>query len=50
MDRINEGLMRAGYLCPDLSLHNWKLLEWQGDYRDMKCIKCGKVTGAMVRV
>ena len=39
--------MQAGYLCPDYSIHERELLEWEGNIRNTKCKKCGDVTVAM---
>jgi len=49
MRLINENLMEAGYLCPNYELHENELLEWEGDTRNMKCKKCGKISSAMFR-
>ena len=46
---IDTELMQAGYLCPDYSLHEWKLLEWEENIRKMKCDKCGNITVAMAK-
>jgi len=48
--KINKELMEAGYLCPDCSIHNNELLKWEGDIRNMKCKKCGKITIAMCKI
>ena len=45
--QINQELMQAGYLCLDYTIHEWKLLEWEGNVRNMKCKKCGNITPAM---
>lgn len=39
MEQINKELMEAGYLCPNQDVHEWKLLEWEGNIRNMKCEK-----------
>lgn len=44
---IDKELMEAGYLCPDHTPHEWELLEWEKNKRDMKCKKCGNITLAM---
>ena len=46
---IDGKLMKAGFLCPDYSIHKWKLLDWNDDIRNMKCSKCGNVTAAMAK-
>ena len=49
MEKINDDLMKAGYLCPDYSIHQWELLEWEGNVRNMRCKKCGNITPAMAK-
>jgi len=49
MAKIEVELMETGCLCPDYTIHEWELLEWEGNIRNMKCKKCGKITGAMAK-
>lgn len=49
MEQINKELMETGYLCPNYKIHEFKLLEWEGNIRNMKCEKCGNVTLAMAK-
>lgn len=42
-------LMKAGYLCPDHSLHDYEELPWEENAQYGVCKKCGKRALMMVK-